>query len=188
VPGTAVHLLDGEAVCRDGAVGELCVSGEGLALGYLGNDALTARCFPEVELAGARLRVYRTGDLASRDASGVLQYVGRADRQVKVRGYRIESAEIEATALGLTQVAGCAAVPVPGRLGAFDRIALFCTVPSASVPAGAQETERAIRSELERLLPLHAVPDVVRLVERIPVTANGKTDHHALLGALSEPV
>ncbi|SEM40674.1 amino acid adenylation domain-containing protein [Streptacidiphilus jiangxiensis] len=185
VPGTAVHLLDDGDECPVGVVGELCVSGDGLALAYLGNDELTARCFPDVELADGPRRVYRTGDLAHRDADGVLHYVGRADRQVKVRGYRIEPAEIESTALRLAQVAGCAAVPVPGQLGAFDRIALFCTVPQAAVPVTVRETERLIRAELERLLPLHAVPDVVRLVERIPVTANGKADHHALLSELA---
>lgn len=185
VPGTGVHVLSDAGECPDGEVGELCVSGAGLALGYLANDELTAISFPLGTVGGEPRRLYRTGDLAYRDGTGIAHYVGRADRQVKVRGYRIEPAEIEACAARLPQVAGCAAVPVPGELGTFDRIALFCTTPPPTEPGSPRETERSVRAELERLLPAHAVPDVVRVVARIPVTANGKTDHGALLTALS---
>ncbi|MBK3568632.1 amino acid adenylation domain-containing protein [Streptomyces sp. MBT62] len=192
VPGTAVHVLDDAgAVCAPGAVGELCVSGTGLALGYLGDPALTGARFQEARIADAHLRVYRTGDRGFRDTDGVLHFTGRTDRQVKIRGYRIEPEEIEAHAAGLPGITHCVAVPVPGRLGTYERLALFYT-SATSTTSATEDSDRTdgtddsvlLRRSLGRLLPAHAVPDVVRRVERLPVTANGKVDRSELLALL----
>ncbi|WP_330458928.1 AMP-binding protein [Streptomyces sp. NBC_00820] len=180
VPGTAVHVLDADGrPCPAGVVGELCVSGGGLAREYLGDPALTAARFPERTIGGASLRVYRTGDHGLRDTDGVLHFTGRTDRQVKIRGHRIEPEEIEAHAAGLPGIAHCVAVPVPGQLGTYDRLALFYT-------STADDTEDSVllRRSLGRLLPGHAVPDVVQRVDRLPVTANGKVDRARLLTLL----
>ncbi|MFF8828607.1 amino acid adenylation domain-containing protein [Streptomyces sp. NPDC015131] len=180
VPGRRVHVLaDGEEAPA-GVTGEICVSGDGIALGYLGDPEATARAFPAVALDGVRTRVYRTGDLGFRDADGVLHFTGRADRQVKLRGHRVEPEEVEAVARTLPPVADCAAVPVPGANGGFERLALFCTAaPSEAPPSGP-----ALRRELAARLPRHLVPDVVRVLPRLPLTANGKLDRAALLDAL----
>ncbi|WKE69707.1 amino acid adenylation domain-containing protein [Streptomyces sp. WP-1] len=178
VPGTRVHVLDGAGrECPPGVTGELCVSGAGLALGYLGDPDLTAACFTEHPSAGTRL--YRTGDHGLRDADGVLHFTGRTDRQVKIRGYRIEPEEIETHAAELPGITHCVAVPVPGELGNYDRLALFYT--SA---ADTEEDPVLLRRSLSLRLPAHAVPDVVRRVERLPVTANGKVDRSELLATL----
>ncbi|MGW7427336.1 amino acid adenylation domain-containing protein [Streptomyces sp. NPDC054813] len=180
VPGTEVHVLDDDgAACPPGAVGELCVSGAGLAHGYLGDPDLTAARFRAGDVGGGPLRHYRTGDRGLRDADGVLHFTGRTDRQVKIRGYRIEPEEIEAHAARLPGITHCAAVPVPGQLGNFDRLALFYT--SADDTA---DNPSALRGSLGLLLPAHAVPDVVHRVDRLPVTANGKVDRTGLLALL----
>ncbi|MEU5798239.1 amino acid adenylation domain-containing protein [Streptomyces sp. NPDC047813] len=178
VPGTRVHVLDEAGrECPPGVTGELCVGGAGLALGYLGDPDLTAARFTGHPSAGTRL--YRTGDHGLRDTDGVLHFTGRTDRQVKIRGYRIEPEEIETHAAGLPGVTRCVAVPVPGELGNYDRLALFYT--------SAAETEEdpvLLRRSLSLRLPAHAVPDIVRRVERLPVTANGKVDRSELLATL----
>ncbi|MFG2986628.1 amino acid adenylation domain-containing protein [Streptomyces sp. NPDC048258] len=181
VPGTEVHVLDGEGrACDPGEVGELCISGAGLAREYLGDPELTAARFHEGPVDGSPLRYYRTGDRGFRDAEGVLHFTGRTDRQVKIRGHRIEPEEIEAHAAGLPGVAGCVAVPVPGELGNYDRLALFYTADGED--AGPPEL---LRRSLGRRLPPHAVPDVVQRVDRLPVTANGKIDRSRLLATLA---
>ncbi|MFD6247050.1 amino acid adenylation domain-containing protein [Streptomyces roseolus] len=182
VPGTAIHVRDEEGrPCGPGEVGELHVAGAGLALGYLGDPELTARRFPAEPVDGSPLRVYRTGDRGYRDGEGVLHFTGRADRQVKIRGHRVEPEEIEFHAAGLPGVTACAAVPVPGELGNHDRLALFYTADG-----DAAEPAEPLRRSLGRRLPPHAVPDVVRRVDRLPVTPNGKIDRPRLLAALDD--
>jgi non-ribosomal peptide synthetase component F len=159
VPQTGVHLEDGE----------ILISGAGLALGYLGDPELTAARF-----AGGR---YRTGDRGVLDDDGLLHFRGRVDRQVKIRGHRIEPAEIEAAAGGLAGVRSCAVVPVPGAAGGFDRLALFF-VGSVAAPE--------VRRRLRAVLPPYAIPDTVRQVDAMPVTANGKADERALLTSFQQ--
>ncbi|RPF35132.1 amino acid adenylation domain-containing protein [Streptomyces sp. TLI_185] len=181
VPGTVVHVLDEDGgACPPGAVGELCVSGAGLAREYLGDPALTAARFPHGRPEGAPLRLYRTGDRGFRDPDGVLHFTGRTDRQIKIRGYRIEPEEIETHAARLPGVTHCVAVPVPGELGTYDRLALFYTSSDDTA-----EPPAALRRSLGRLLPAHAVPDVVHCVDRLPVTDNGKVDRTELLTLLA---
>lgn len=179
VPGTGVHVLDDDGRrCPPGVVGELWVSGAGLAHGYLGDPVLTAARFTEDLLTGTRL--YRTGDRALVDADGVHHFAGRTDRQVKIRGYRIEPEEIEAHAARLPGITHCVAVPVPGLLGTYDRLALFYTASGELA-----DDPGLLRRSLGLRLPAHAVPDVVRRVDRLPVTANGKIDRSRLLATLT---
>lgn len=161
VPGTEVHLIDGE----------LCVAGAGLAQGYLRDPERTAERFVTVDVRGVPTRVYRTGDRAVRDAEGVLHFLGRADRQVKVRGYRVELGEVESHAAGRAGVRDCVAVPLPGRSGAYERLALAFT--------GDADPNR-VRAELRDRLPGHLVPDLVRRLDELPHNANGKVDHRAV--------
>ncbi|GAA0454732.1 amino acid adenylation protein [Actinoplanes capillaceus] len=160
VPDTTIELIDGE----------IHIGGAGLALGYLGDPGATAERF--------RNALYRTGDLGFLDDDGVLHFRGRADRQVKIRGHRIEPSEIEAVTSGIGQVKQCVVVPVPGpRPGTYEKLALFYTAPPGSGPAW-------LRSRLAAVLPPYAVPDTIRQVPAIPVTTNGKTDTRLLLNRL----
>lgn len=177
VPGTEVHEIDGE----------LCVSGTGLALRYLGDEALTADRFPVLPVdGGPPRRVYRTGDRGLRDPDGVWHFTGRSDRQVKIRGHRVEPDGIEAFANTLADVGSCAAVPIPGELGVYDRLALFYTVRSTPRP-GTGPDPLAVRAALARALPPYSVPDLVRAVDALPVAANGKVDRASLVALATGP-
>ena len=116
----------------------------------------------------------------------MLHFLGRADRQVKVRGYRIEPAEIESVASRLSGVRQCVVVPVPAADGvpdSYDKLALFFTAEDS-----AASDPLAIRERLTAKLPRYAVPEVIRRVPVIPVTAHGKTDARALLADLNPPL
>lgn len=180
VPRTGVHVLDGERECGPDEVGELCVSGDGVSPGYLGDKALTAAKFTEVSVGGRRLRVYRTGDYGSRNASGLFTFAGRRDRELKLRGHRIDSGQIERTAASFDGVAQCAVVPLLGLSGRPESLAL------AVVPAGDHLDEKGLRTALETSLPPGWAPDTVVRLAALPLTSNGKLDTSALQSTLAE--
>ncbi len=168
VAGTRVHLLD--RALRPvplGGRGELCLAGDGLARGYLSRPELTAERFlpdPFAEQPGER--IYRTGDLARWRAHGELAYLGRADRQVKVRGFRVEPGEIEALLAGHPEVRDAAVAVRDGRLAAW-------IVPREGAAPD-------LRAYLLERLPRHMVPTLWSTLAALPLTANGKVDHRAL--------
>ncbi|WP_433259868.1 AMP-binding protein [Actinosynnema sp. CS-041913] len=178
VTGTSVHVLADGRECGPGEVGELVVAGDGLALGYLGDPGLTARKFVTASIDGYPIRVYRTGDHGSVDADGVFHFHGRRDRQVKVRGHRVEPAGIEHVAAGVPGVRRCAVVPVADGEG--TRLALFFSGDGVSA-AGLADRLRAS-------LPAYSVPDHVVAVSTFPLSPNGKVDSRKLLEALPEAV
>lgn len=180
VPDTQIFVLDGEVPANEG---EICVGGPGLAIGYLGDPTQTAAKFVTVPLHGEPTRLYRTGDLGWFDDGGVLRFRGRADRQVKVRGYRIEPAEIETVVQRLDDIARAVVVPVPGVTTAFEHLALFYTAAGADQRSG--EDPCGLTSRLYDLLPEYLVPDLVRHVDALPFTENGKLDTAALLALLA---
>ncbi|MFI6519884.1 amino acid adenylation domain-containing protein [Spirillospora sp. NPDC050679] len=178
VPDTAVHVLDGTRPCAVGERGELCVSGDGLALGYLGSPELTAERFPVVEIDGEPTRIYRTGDLARWDDDGVLHYLGRLDRQVKIRGHRVEPAEVERQIERILSVRRCVALPRRGPDGAVAGLVAFC------VPATSSDRLLDALGTLRDVLVHYHLPDAVVSVDAIPLTARGKVDETALLALL----
>jgi len=173
VPRTEVVVLEGGRRCAPGEVGELCVAGDGLALGYLGDPVLTAERFVVLDLDGVPTRLYRTGDLGSVGADGVFWFHGRADRQVKVRGHRIEPSGIEHVAAGLPGVRRCVVVPVPDAAGYCESLALFFT-----------GTSPRLVEQLSAVLPAYSVPYHVVPVDAFPLTGNGKLDTTTLLELL----
>ncbi|MEU7530183.1 AMP-binding protein [Saccharothrix sp. NPDC042600] len=175
VTRTSVHVVAGGRECAPGEVGELVVAGDGLALEYLGDPASTAERFAWLELGGAPVRVYRTGDLGSVDASGVFHFHGRRDRQVKVRGHRVEPAGVEHVAGGVAGVRRCVAVPVREETGACRALALFYAGEAA---------EADVVARLRADLPGYSVPDHVLRVEAFPLSPNGKADTRALVAML----
>jgi amino acid adenylation domain-containing protein len=183
VPDTTVVLLDEAGrPCPPGQEGEICISGRGLATGYLGQPDLTREKFPDLDLDGRPVRIYRTGDLGVLDDVGVLHYRGRRDRQIKISGLRIELAEIESAAASLPGVRNCLAFPIDGPDGTADRLALVYLVPRAdAVPPGTGDGDPLdVHAQLSRLLPAYMVPPVVRGLQQYPMTANGKVDTRAL--------
>ncbi|MCT9078845.1 non-ribosomal peptide synthetase [Streptomyces fulvoviolaceus] len=171
IPDLRAHVLDaGLRLVPPGVTGELYVAGAGLARGYLGRPGLTAGRFVADPLGGPGERMYRTGDLVRRSEDGGLEYVGRADDQVKIRGFRIELGEIEAVFAALPGVSRAAVLVRDGRLVAY-------VVPRAEADTTAPA---ALRHQAGRALPDHMVPSAVVVLDRLPLTANGKLDRAAL--------
>ncbi|RGD58141.1 amino acid adenylation domain-containing protein [Kitasatospora xanthocidica] len=170
LPGVRLHLLDEKlAPVPDGVVGELYLAGPGLAHGYLGRPALTAERFVADPVAAGE-RMYRTGDQARRGEGGRLEYVGRVDRQVKLRGYRVELGEVEHALARLAGVRAAAVTvhePAPGD----RRLAGYVT----GAVTAAELTER-----LRATVPAHLVPSVITVLDALPLTPNGKVDLAAL--------
>ncbi len=176
---TRVYVLDGglEAVAV-GVVGELYIAGLGLARGYLKRAGLTAERFvadPHGWVHGASgSRMYRTGDLARWRGDGVLEFLGRADAQVKLRGFRIEPGEIEAALCRDASVSQAAVVARADGAGGQRLIGYVVAAVGAVVDIA------ALRSALSRQLPDYMVPAALVVLEQLPVTANGKLDRGAL--------
>ncbi|MET9594007.1 amino acid adenylation domain-containing protein [Streptomyces sp. NPDC006516] len=173
--GMRLYVLDGAlALVPPGVVGELYVSGHGVARGYQGRAALTATRFVADPYGARGARMYRTGDLVRWTARGDIEYVGRADGQVKLRGFRIEPGEIENTLHTDPGVqAACVVVreDIPG-----DRRLVAYVVPAP----GAAPDDSALARRVRRALPAYMVPSVFVLLDALPLNANGKVDRRAL--------
>jgi amino acid adenylation domain-containing protein len=156
-----------------GFIGELCVGGDGLAIGYLGHPDATAARFVTDPFGAPGDRLYRTGDLVRWLPDGQLDYLGRRDRQVKLRGFRIEPGEIEAALGRCPGVKACAVlVRDDGALG--PRLVAY-VVPD---PSGIDLPR--VREQLTAVLPAYMVPAAYVSLDALPVTLNGKLDRAAL--------
>ena len=169
-----VYVLDaGMHPVAVGARGELFIGGDGVARGYAGRADLTAERFVPDPFGPAGSRLYRTGDLVRWRADGRLEFLGRRDGQVKVRGFRVETAEVEGA---LHEVAGVrAAVVVAWRDGGEAELVAYVVREGASAP-----DEAALRSALLAQLPRPMVPSRYVFLEALPLTSNGKVDRRAL--------
>lgn len=192
VAGTQLYVLrqdDGHwMACPRGEAGELFVGGTGVGRGYLDDPGRTRQAFFQDPFARtATGRLYRTGDAVVALASGVLEYRGRVDRQVKIAGFRMEPAEIEAVLARHPRVAACAVVVAAAgerdslvaretkveRPGAAELCAFAC-------PADGGLTGAELRDYLAGRLPLPMVPRRYELVAELPLTGNGKVDYRRL--------
>ncbi|WP_373889692.1 amino acid adenylation domain-containing protein [Massilia sp. MB5] len=175
IANTSIYLLDGRGrPVPAGVAGEICIGGDGVARGYLNRPELTQERFiPDPFRAGDGARLYRTGDLGRRGADGMLEFLGRNDFQLKLRGYRIEPGEIEA--LLAAHPALRQAVVVARSDGAEAQLVAYCVAQDGHAP-NAQELRRHLAAEL----PPYMVPAAYVLLEALPLTANGKLDRRAL--------
>jgi natural product biosynthesis luciferase-like monooxygenase protein len=151
-----------------GVAGELCIGGAGVARGYWQRETLTNERFFQDATRG---RLYRTGDLVRWSTSGHLEFLGRTDHQVKIRGQRIELGEIEARIAAFPGVRDCVVMVRPGAVGDAD-LAAYVVADSLN--------EEALRRDLAAHLPEVMVPRFIVLLERFPLTPNKKVDRNAL--------
>lgn len=173
VPGSRVYVLDERLRPRPlGAAGEICVAGDGVALGYVSQEAAgdTRRFIPSPFAGAGTGLLYRTGDLGRYLADGTIQFLGRGDGQVKIRGYRVEPAEVEVTLKAIPEVTD-AVVLVDGAGAGERRLVAYYT--------GAAEPDQVLET-LRTSLPPYMVPARPVRISALPRMASGKTDRSAL--------
>jgi amino acid adenylation domain-containing protein len=170
-----VYILDeNQQILPTGIPGELCIAGVCLARGYLNRPDLTAEKFIEVNLLGRTERIYKTGDLATWQTDGNIEYLGRIDNQVKVRGFRIELGEIEAVLSQCSDVQTTAVIvreDTPGD----QRLVAYVVLADDS-----QTTSSELRQFLANQLPAYLVPNTFVILDSLPLTPNGKCDRRSL--------
>ena len=182
IANTTVRILDRSLrLAPAGVPGEIFLGGEGVARGYLNRPALTAERFvpdPFSHEAGARL--YRTGDVARYLADGNIEFLGRADNQVKVRGFRVELGEVEAALRGCPGVGEAVVVAREDASGEKRLVAYVVASAGEGAADGDKLSAAALRGLLHEKLPSHLVPSAFSFLGELPLTPNGKVDRKAL--------
>lgn len=171
-----IHILDANGEPTPvGVTGELHIGGVAVGRGYLHRPELTAELFiPDPFSASAGQRLYRTGDLARYDADGLIEYLGRRDHQIKLRGIRIELGEVEAALVAHPDVREAVVI---GRENGPGDVRLIAYVVAGDE---ARYSERALRTHLEKSLTAQMIPSSFVLLDALPLTPSGKLDRRAL--------
>jgi amino acid adenylation domain-containing protein len=176
IANTQLYVLDGwTELVPEGVWGELYVGGAGVARGYLNRAGLTAERFvPDAFSGEAGTRLYRTGDIVRWGISGEMEYAGRADGQVKVRGHRVEVGEIEAALRGHALIEDAAVVVQDTANG--KRLVAYVVAEDESVLKMGE-----LREYLKTMLPEYMIPQSFLMLDELPLTTNGKVDRQSLL-------
>ena len=175
VPNAILRIVDRNLqLVAPGLPGELCIAGPLLARGYLDRPGLTAAAFIPDPYGEPGSRMYRSGDLARWRSDGEIEYLGRIDEQIKIRGMRIEPGEIEAAIMGQPGIAFAVVIVREDRPG--ERQLVGYAVPEQNA---APEPDRILR-ELRKLLPRNIVPAQILMCTELPRTPSGKLDRRAL--------
>jgi len=178
IGNTQVYILDSFLQpVPTGFVGELYISGSGLARGYLERPDLTAQRFIANPFRHGEL-MYRTGDRVRWNEVGLVEFIGRSDHQVKVRGYRVETAEVEAALLALSGVQ--AALVIAEAVNDSHRLIAYCTVDQAAGDEDRLALGNSLRRSLKEKLPDYMIPPALVVLEAFPLTVNGKVDRGRL--------
>jgi amino acid adenylation domain-containing protein len=179
IANTQVYLLDPRLkLVPVGVTGELYIGGDGVARGYLNRADLTAERFiPDPFSAAAGARLYRTGDLARYLPDGDIEYLGRADQQVKVRGFRIELGEIEIALSQHPAVKNCVVASRDDETSGGKQLVAYIVARAASPPI---PTPADLRAHLRHTLPEHMIPSSFVTLDALPLTPNGKLDRRGL--------
>ncbi|WP_434695427.1 non-ribosomal peptide synthase/polyketide synthase [Pseudomonas sp. Z1-14] len=176
---TALYIVGSDLTLNPpGAPGELLIGGAGLARGYFQRPALTAERFVPDPFSATGERLYRTGDLCRYRAEGVVEYLGRIDHQVKIRGLRIELGEIEAALLAQDRVRETVVVAHEGPTGA--QLVAYVVPASGAVREPDAPLRTALKAALKAQLPEYMVPAHLLFLAQLPLTPNGKIDRKAL--------
>jgi amino acid adenylation domain-containing protein len=172
---TQIYVLDeGGNPCMPGIAGELCIGGAGVARGYFGKPEQTAAAFVPDPWASPAQLMYRTGDQARILDDGTIEFLGRNDHQINLRGYRIEAGEVESTLREHGPVAEAVVMTRPDALGNPALVAFYTTHDRTAVAV------QVLRDHLRSKLPAYMVPVHFGHLTRLPVTPSGKLDHKAL--------
>ncbi|WP_195447946.1 amino acid adenylation domain-containing protein [Parolsenella catena] len=191
--GTELAIVDHTtgAPVAPGQTGEVIIRGDTVALDYYENPEKTAEAFFETSLAdGTQTRGYRTGDLGFIDEDGLLHVQGRLDSLVKLNGFRIELGEVEGALEEISRVRHAVVVPAT-RAGRVTSLCAFVVVgpdaagPDVATNGDAFATARSLKAELAMSLPAYMVPRQIRILDEMPLNANGKADRKTLAARVS---
>jgi acyl-CoA synthetase (AMP-forming)/AMP-acid ligase II/acyl carrier protein len=176
IDNTEIHILDEKMrQVRKGDAGEIYIAGAGVARGYRNNPALTAERFVQDPFdASGNGRLYRTGDLARFLPDGDIEFLGRVDEQIKIRGFRVEPGEIVSALNSYPGIRASAVAMTRGENGDRRLAAYVVLAPDAQV------TVSNLRQALSKRLPEYMVPSLFKKLPTVPLTANGKVDYSSL--------
>lgn len=167
-----IYILNGNALCNPGVRGEICIAGDGLARGYLGMPELTASKFTDCPFTEGKM--YRSGDVGRWLPDGNIEYLGRIDQQIKLRGYRVELGEIEVAVGSMSKIDSCVARFVSDSKQGDEIVLYFVLKKENKVESG------EIRKFLKDKLPEYMIPSRFMEMKDIPLNSNGKVDIKAL--------
>ena len=191
LPTYRVYILNEQLrPVEEGGIGEICIGGPGVAIGYLNRPDLTAERFVPNPVKSDRAeapRIYRTGDLGRFTSSGEIEYLGRIDTQVKIRGYRIELGEIEEVLREDQAVKNAVVTPLE-RDGVVQDLVGYLTLHDHEAESDDPDLRQRLNASLRRRLPPYMVPSFIEVLDAFPLLAADKVDRAALPPPTSRPL